>query len=642
MPLSPLLRVILMLLSAASLAAAENPPSTLAPWALAERDVVVRVRTAPETDDVGRHVTVTSGPEGSQFVSATIVNRSERNLRLSRVELSFPWEPQLAGNPKAKLTAGGSAMFDLPAIVGPATKPVSSRMYVMSSHGGAHAFAGLVTWRTIWTTLTVAQGRITAAAEGEDRILRPGETLRLERLWLAHSADWQGLLFRYGDMIAAENRIRLKPDPRYVGWSNWDYYGSGFNAAQIRENMAALVAMNVGANLIQMDGGWWSRCGDYLTPRENLGAHPKDLAAEIRARGMTAGIHFDGMRADFDSRVVTEHPEFFLKDGEGALLRAQPSASGKPGRVFWDFSHPGARAYMRDLLRVIRREWGYDYFKFDFLKFTFPFYIARATGIPLERLRVVAHDPGLTSVERSHLALAAFREGIGDDAYFVACTAEFGPVLGHADALRTGGDIDPTYSRFSRSCMENGGSFFLHRRAIHNDADYHVGRAKEDEDASLVANPRKTGGDMSVDLARMWTHYVGLFGGPKISGDNLTILRDERKALFREAIALPGCERYVPLDFWQRARDRDDPFAAFLGESGGEVYLALFNWSDAPRELRVGGWQRNGAPNLVSGSPETTWREGMLGVVLRARSSAVFRVGGAGDFDRLRQRLSVQ
>jgi hypothetical protein len=180
---------------------------------------------------------------------------------------------------------------------------------------------------------------------------------------------------------------------------------------------------------------------------------------------------------------------------------------------------------------------------------------------------------------------------------------------------------------------------------VRHDTDYHVVRAKEDEDATRTADPRKTGGDMSLDLAGMWTHYVGLFSYPKISSDNLMILREERRALFREAVALPTCDRFVPLDFWAHARHRDDPFAAFLGEAGGVVHLALFNWAETARDMRIrheatGDAVEAPAWETVAGSAETGQASGELTVRLRGHSSAVFRVRGA-DFERLRRRLVV-
>ena len=45
------------------------------------------------------------------------------------------------------------------------------------------------------------------------------------------------------------------------------------------------------------------------------------------------------------------------------------------------FEHPGARAYMRDVFRTLRRDWGYDYFKVDFLKFGFPEMILGEAGL---------------------------------------------------------------------------------------------------------------------------------------------------------------------------------------------------------------------------------------------------------------------
>ena len=142
----------------------------------------------------------------------------------------------------------------------------------------------------------------------------------------------------------------------------------------------------------------------------------------------------------------------------------------------------------------------------------------------------------------------------------------------------------------------------------------------------------------------MWTHYCGLFSSAKISGDNLSILRDERRALFREAVALPACERYVPIDFWAHARDRDDPFAVFAGEAKGAVCLAVFNWHEEPREFRLSGLaaERWRACEKISGPGEVQVRDVVLTVRLPRHSSAVLAMGRGVRFDDVRRALGVE
>jgi len=610
--------------------------------AVREHEVTANVETVAATDAavVQTRVRLTPGPQGSQFLTVTVTNASAREVRLKELTVSFPWEPALGEG--AQVSSGGASMFRTPTLVrADAAQAATSRAFVLTRREGGRGFglAAFLTWKTFWSKLVFQDGRLTITVDGEGRRFRPGETLALEKLWLAEGDDWPDLLWAYGDLVAQESRRPVRPRAD-VGWSNWDYYGARFTAPQLRANLAALAALKVGANLFQIDGGWWSRCGDYLAPRADLPM--RDLAQEVRQRGMTLGLHFDGARADRDARVVAEHPEYFLHDGNGELLVAKAGPTGKPGRVYFDFSHPGAREYWRHVLTTIRREWGCEYFKVDFLRLAFPEYQLETLAEPRGR-RIVPHDEALTSLERFHLGMTAFREGMGDDAYFLACTAEFGPMFGHADGLRTGGDIDPTFSRFSRACMENGGNFYLHGKVVLNDADYHVARGRLDEDETLVKDPRKTGGDMPYALAEMWTHYAGLFGGPRISGDNLTILRDERKALFRRAVGLPACERYVPVDFWAHGRTRDDPFSTFLGEAQGAVYLAVFNWAETPRQARLSGLPASAIAGgeKLGGTAMVAARAGGVALDLPPRTSVVYRLEAKADFNRLRRALSV-
>lgn len=631
--------VRLLLLSAAAIAAL---PSTQAQPGRPDVDeVAVVVESVPAGAFAGSVMIEPDGPD-AWTLKVTLRNTTPAEARIDRVSIRLPWLRELPEG--LQLSLGGSSMFDRPALVRePTDDELESVTYLQSrSADGRSDLIAFLTWKTLRSRLRFADGWVDVAADGELRRVPAEGNIELDTLWMARDDHWQDVLFRYADRLAAEHQIRPRRHPEWVGWSNWDYYGSRFTPGQVLDNMRALVALDVGANLVQIDGGWWTKCGDYL-PRPEFPGGMKGMAAEFRRNGLTAGLHFDGARADADAAVVREHPEYFLRDQDGQLIGGRRRSDGRVGRVYFDFSHPGARAHYRDVFRRAR-EWGYRYFKVDFLKFALPEWVLHAEKRKDDGTRIVRHDDRITSVEALQLALQAMREGMGEDAYFLGCTADFGTVIGHVDALRSGGDIDPTYSRFSRSCMENGGVFYLHRSVHINDADYHVARGALDEDEDLVDNPRKTGGEMPYALAEMWTHYVGLFGGPKISGDNLLILRDERKDLFRRAVALPACDRWVPLDFWQHARHRDDPFRALLGVADGRVYLVLFNWSDTRAVIQVDGFPDNTAQlaQPLHGEGELVPDAHALAVGLAGHSSMIIVFAAGADFDVLRRSLWIR
>ncbi|MDB6114887.1 MAG: hypothetical protein JWQ62_1832 [Lacunisphaera sp.] len=617
-------------------------------WALQGSDLGIVINRVPVAAPVKPAVQISAGANGSSYVEVALTNASGQDVALTMIEVTLPW---LANpDPRLLVSSGGTTMATWPMQVidpaAPRDKPPHSGTYLLARHDGKYSLVAFLSWNTFWSKIQYVKGRVVMTADGEGRILKAGETVQLEKLWFIEGPDWQDLLFGYADEIARQLHIKLKPQPAYVGWSTWDYYGRKWTATDVAANSAALTKLEPKANLVQIDGGWWPHRGDFRQVRDNLKpGGMKELAAQIRASGLVAGIHFDGMRGDMSSTILKEHPEYFLKDGTGAIINVPQLNDGDHlAHTYFDFSEPGAVAYMRDVARNIRRNWGYDYLKIDFLVDGINAVIRKAAFQDDPARLIVPHNPGLTSVERLHLALTAWREGMGDDAYFLGCSAPFGQVFGHVDGLRTGYDISP-HMKGVRMCAEaTAGMFFLQGKVVYNDADYQVARAKEDEDDTLVHNPDKRG-QLTRNEAEMWANYVGLFGGTKLNSDNLSTLRPERQELFRQAVALPACRRFIPLDYWEHGRDREDAFHVMLGEAGdGTVYLAVFNWSDQARTYSftgVRGGKSSPRPALP-GVIDEAFEAGGLQLHLEGRHSVVYRLSPGLHFDEVRRALRFE
>lgn len=613
---------------------------------LRESDVKLNMSLRPADARLTSKVHFSRGPHGSRYLEISLTNASGSELSVEGLSLEFPWLPKPSGD--LLVSSGGTVMNYWPGtIADPASKSgkVESGTYLMARQSGRYSLVGFLTWNTFWSKLRMDEGRVVIAADGEGRLVRAGETVRLEKLWLADGLDWQDLLFAYADEIAREQGVHLKPQPTFVGWSTWDYYGRDWTAKSVIDNLEELKRTVPTANLLQIDGGWWPARGDFMSVRKNLEpGGMKDLASRIRNAGLTAGIHFDGMRGDRSSMVAHAHPDYFLHDQDGKMISEhQPNNDGdRLDNTYFDFSNPAALEYTREVARNMRRNWGYDYIKIDFLVYGINEDIQKRALRGDAGRRIVPFNPSLTSIERLRLALKAWRQGMGDDAYFLACSAPFGPVFGIADGLRTGPDIFPNFN-FYRLCSEaNASAFYLHGRVVWNDADYHVVRAKADEDSSLVRNPAKSGGNLSMNEAEMWSRYVGLFGGAKLNSDNLTILRPERKRLFQEAASLPSCSRYVPLDFWNHARDRHDSFHVMLGQAADGVYLAFFNWSDETRDYGITGVNAKNLPAQIAGEAQSAFEQQTWKVRLPARHSVVYRLPKGTDFNTARRSLRIE
>jgi len=610
--------------------------------ALSRDQVSVRIDRTPAAAAFSSNITIGEAEGASRRLLVTISNDSRQDASLQGWRVELPW---LASNAAPDLVStGGWDMGRTEARVWTPEQAskVETGSYVLARQAGGYSIAGFTTWRVFNAKLRYDSGRLVVTGDGENRIVRPGETLSLEVVRLASGSDWQNLLFEHADAIARENRIKLNRPRPDIGWATWDYYGRGWTFEQAVANMDKLLEVCPKADLVQIDGGWWPQRGDYTLVRENLRPDGmKRLGHIIRSHGLHAGIHLDGMRGDSKAMVAEEHPDFFLKDAKGGLLVQSTLNTGERlDNTFFDFSNPATGDYFRGVMGTIRKEWGYDYFKVDFLRYGINEFIHSAVG---DEVEIVPHDRSMTSVERFHRGLAAMREGMGRDAYFLGCSAVFGPTFGHVDGLRVGADINPSIKQYRKCALDTSGNFHLHGKVVYNDADYLVVRAREDQDETRVKAPNKDGRDLTLNEAEMWTHYVALCGGPRLNSDNLLILREERRALFRFAAGFPTAERFVPLDFWAHARDESDAPTVILTQAKGDAYLGTFNWSDQDRDIVIEGFSSTDLAALakVSGSGESRISGDTVTIRLPARHSTIFKLG-RGKFDLLRAALHVK
>lgn len=369
--------------------------------------------------------------DGFQQLAMTLANEGKVPLKIEKITVHIPLAETLTDD--LEVVYGGSCMGRTPLLrqnIGSPTAKSSSHMYEMVRLAdGMYLFAGSLSWRIFLPNFTVKQGGLEVWSDGEGRELKPGETIEYERIVLRRADDWLALLGQFGAAIAVENGIdKLKPAD-FKGWATWDYYGRVFTAEDIYGNMDVLNKFAPKANMIQIDGGWWTERGDYQSVRPDLlPGGIKEIVRRIASEGKTPGIHFDGFRGDANSEIYKAHPEYFLHDQDGELI---VDVDQKPDKlmkyVYFDYSHPGARAHISDCIRTLKEQWGIRYFKVDFMRY----------GLKNDTLNknktangIKAHDPAITSVERFRLGMETMREAMGPETYFLGCSAVFGPCIG--------------------------------------------------------------------------------------------------------------------------------------------------------------------------------------------------------------------
>jgi len=527
-------------------------------------------------------------PDGFQQLAITLSNQGKVPLKIEKITVHIPLAETLTDD--LEVVYGGSCMGRTPLLrqnVGRPTAKSSSHMYEMVRLAdGTYLFAGSLSWRVFLPNFAMEQGGLEIWSDGESRQLEPGETIEYERLVLRRADDWLALLDQFGAAVAVENGIdKLKPAD-FKGWATWDYYGRVFTAKDIYGNMDALNKLAPEANLIQIDGGWWTERGDYQSVRlDLLPGGIKEIVSRIASEGKTPGIHFDGFRGDANSEIYKTHPEYFLHDQDGKLI---VDVDQKPDRlmkyIYFDYSHPGARAHIADCIRTLKEQWGIRYFKVDFMRY----------GLKNDTLNknktangIKAHDATITSVERFRLGMKTMREAMGPETYFLGCSAVFGPCIGFVDGMRTGGDIHPRYEAFPERSLANLGNFYLSGKVWNGDADYLVFREAADEDKAVSQEDVKHGGRLTMNEAQMWADFNKLYGTARLNSDNLMTLRPVRQALVKEVFQYPAMEETIPLDLWRHGRNKGDGFELVLARAENQIYLGIFNWGDEAKQFEL-------------------------------------------------------
>ncbi len=601
---------------------------------------LVDVSVSTSLKIVESNVIIEEGETGQKYINISFTNRGKETDYIDSVEISVK-QLRVVGN-DTKLLLGGTCMGRTPLKQSNADDAKSnSDTFLMIQHDeNSFTQMGVLTWNTFLPYIHYEMGKgIVITANGEKKPVKPGETIEFEKLIVSEGDSWQDLMFDYGKEIAREQKIEAKEPKYFKGWSTWDYYGRVYDTKDVIRNIDQLASDGFDANLIQIDGGWWTARGDYLSVRKDIQGGMKAIATYAKSKGYSAGIHIDGFRGDMNSELYQTHPDWFLKDQDGGTI-CQVIDKGDMimHYIYFDYSNPAVCEYMKNVLHTIHTEWGYDYIKIDFIRFGLLESILAEHGKEGSKqvTQVKAFDNSLTSVERTRAGLAAMREGMGD-AFFLACSSIFGPTFGIADGLRTGGDISPTFDYYKTRCLQNGGNFYLNNSVARNDADYLVVRNKYDEEPERAWGEDKFGGNTTFEEAKMWSDYIALFGGPKVSSDNLLTLRDDRKELIRKAFSIKTAARFIPLDLWEHAKDKNDAFNIMLAENEDGVFLSIFNWDKNDKQFLIGGFDKAKLTDVFS-NEKINLTDGKLRIDIKTHSSVILQVKG-NSFDSLRKAI---
>jgi alpha-galactosidase len=339
---------------------------------------------------------------------------------------------------------------------------------------------------------------VVAAPPGADPVASIRADVRGSRVLVAADGDvahvvdegpggLHGALGRWADRYAAGCGVGpLRASPTL--WCSWYHYFTDLTEADVHENLAALDALDLPVEVVQLDDGYQAEIGDWLVESRRYGSLGRTVRT-ILDSGRRAGIWIAPFLVAPRSTLAQRHPEWLIPDATAGVNWGQELG-------VLDVTHPGAEAYLREVFGTLR-QLGIDFFKVDFV------YAGAVLG--------QRHHPAVSGQEAYRRGLRLIRESIGD-AYLLGCGAPILPSVGLVDAMRISPDIGLHYEpahgdeRFGPSqwaAVANGrGRAWQHGRFWVNDSD------------CLLARP-------AMERREEWAAHVERYGGVRASSDRL-------------------------------------------------------------------------------------------------------------------------
>ncbi|MCA1950875.1 MAG: alpha-galactosidase [Treponema sp.] len=161
------------------------------------------------------------------------------------------------------------------------------------------------------------------------------------------------------------------------GFESWYNHYTDINERLILEDLESLGTTN---NLIklqyvdrkrptvfQIDDGWEKAVGHWEIDTNKFPKGLKTVSEAIEAKGYIPGLWIAPFLVTRKSPVFTEHPDWVLKDKEGALVVAGYNDLWDKQFYCLDLSLPAVQEYLDRIMDRAINEWGYRYLKLDFL-----------------------------------------------------------------------------------------------------------------------------------------------------------------------------------------------------------------------------------------------------------------------------------
>ena len=348
------------------------------------------------------------------------------------------------------------------------------------------------------------------------------DSIEAEPLIVFKDDEVEQALRRWSRLVADESPLPPRmPERRITGWCSWYNLYAAIDEAAILDHLRAAAtfrdARNVPLDIFQIDDGFTPEMGDWLDVKPQFPRGMKPLLQDIEAAGFTSGLWIAPFMVGNRSRLYAEHPDWVVRQAGSTKPLAHMKFYGefrwhKRSEEYYilDITHPGAEAYIREVFRIWRHDWGCRYFKSDFML------LGSEYGPDVAEW----HQSGLSRIAIWRRMASIIRDEIGE-ALLLGCGCPLWASVGLVDAVRIGRDIGVTWNG------DYSAESLLRDQLTRNHGSGILWQA--DPDCILL---RSRFHELTDEQVRSLALFAGLAGGVLMTSDKLDEVPEDRAALF--------------------------------------------------------------------------------------------------------------
>ena len=407
-----------------------------------------------------------------------------------------------------------------------------------------------------------------------DGVLIPGGGERTSQ-WLLIMAghDANELIEEYAERLALCHGIGPPEQNAPAVFCSWYFHGAKYNESYFADDIKALQRKRIPFDVFLIDDCWASGNWGNWTPGNAFPSGMKYVADTIKNNGYRPGIWTAPFSVDMDSDLAREHPEWLLKTVDGSRVVFGYAVKA------WilDPTYPGVSEHLEDLYRRLSRDYGFCYFKLDFMRSVFVFD------------SVKFYDPYKTRLEAYRTGLEAIRTGAGPEAYISVCGGHFGGSLGLAQSQRSGSDVVSIWRPEQIRCFRQNILRTWMNKLWHVDPDALMIRRR----STPFHDPNDRHAKLSLGL--LTDEEAVTFAVNQYIGGNLVCfseymkeLDSDRRLLYRHII--PSINKSsIPLDLFHTPcpslmLTEVDPLCESLPSWNT---IAVINWEEETKDIQI-------------------------------------------------------